>query len=759
MVVKQSSILVLASLGMSILVLSYTYAADNSINLEIASDTSKAFTELEQIFYQAHEQLNEIDVALEELAQAINSKSAKVADKEVVKKYILSLRAFISKLNGDQTLIEATDTNVKILLGANQALIENVSQALSQDFVSPSPIDELLVAQKISDSSGYDLPTIRNILKSCDKELVSLRKSFGLVGLSLINRFAKNLEKIDKGIYLSTITKRLLPYIAASAYYAIVAREGDLPQWQWLRSFNEKVRNLLGLGNKANVKDSEGDGKDGRPKPVPIYNDKFLVVDPRTLFTICPAILMEPIIYRDGKDLWSWSAKQAKRAFAYAKGESFDDGSPIKPSKMMFKDIIGLEHTKQSLAKIVDYFKHKDSFDQMGVVVDRGYLFVGPVDTGKSLVQAVAGEITAELKSQGKTTVCGIYEVHASALLQKEKELKDIIKEGEKSSPCIILIDELDWLATQKSVDPKIWSDLVGGMTGVLRSAKKQVFIIATAQDTAGIDAAIKDQGRLGITLYFDKPSYHERSEFFRKELTDRCIDLADFNIKLLAEQTEGCSSTQLIMVMKRALRLAHAQRQTLREHHIELSINDIIYNVISQVQGLDKAEKQIIAAHYAGKALAHMLLNGRSKLMKVTILPVATQDNIQLQLGALITYKAAHQDTLTTTNDIEKECLIELAGLAAQEILFDHVVSRKLADQSNQQALTYTKQLVFQGASEHDLAKNLREEKLAQAWNLVNRYREQAMTLMEENGDKLSRIAVKLVEKSLLTARELAEL
>ena len=187
----------------------------------------------------------------------------------------------------------------------------------------------------------------------------------------------------------------------------------------------------------------------------------------------------------------------------------------------------------------------------------KAIFLVGPIDTGKMLTQALAGEVTKTLKSKGKATKCSVYEIHASLLLQKE--LKDIVKEAEKSSPCLVVIDELDWLFNQKSVDPKIWSDLVTSMSGTLKSAKKQVFIVGTARNCNNIDMAIKDHGRLGTTIYFDKPNIEERTEFFQKEISDSCVIVDNFDILSYAKQTEGCSQEQLRSVIKGALNIAHS--------------------------------------------------------------------------------------------------------------------------------------------------------------------------------------------------------
>jgi cell division protease FtsH len=462
-----------------------------------------------------------------------------------------------------------------------------------------------------------------------------------------------------------------------------------------------------------------------------------------------------PFVLKDMKDLSGWAGKQTRKTWSGFKGEPFDDGSKVRESKLDFKKVIGMQHVKSELQKVVTYFNKKDVFDRMGIQPEKGYLLVGPLDTGRSLAHALAGEVTAELKKQRKKGICGVYEIHASLLLQKE--LKEIIEEAEKRSPCVLVIDELDWLSKQKSVDPKIWSTLVTTMNGLLKSARKQVFMVATAQDNKSIDAAIKDQGRLGITVHFDTPVQAERLEFFQKELDARCINCADFNLDALAQQTAQCSATQLSCVMKRALANAHAQEESLQQRHIEQSIDQVVYNIVEQESSMSPQEKQIIAAHYAGKAVAHMALKPEVLLSRVTILPVA-HNQTKPEIGALIAYNATDK-LVKTAQDIEHDCIIELAGLEAQKLLFGNLVSTQLAQQVKQQVFAQAKLLAFEGIEEKALPKAVQAERGAHAWQLVMDYTHQAAELLKAYKPKLVTLATHLVQNNTLHANELAQL
>ena len=61
--------------------------------------------------------------------------------------------------------------------------------------------------------------------------------------------------------------------------------------------------------------------------------------------------------------------------------------------KVTFKDVAGIEESKEELEEIIDFLKDPKKFTKMGVRIPKGVLLVGPPGTGKTLLaKAVAGE-------------------------------------------------------------------------------------------------------------------------------------------------------------------------------------------------------------------------------------------------------------------------------------------------------------------------------------------------------------------------------
>lgn len=150
--------------------------------------------------------------------------------------------------------------------------------------------------------------------------------------------------------------------------------------------------------------------------------------------------------------------------------------SSFERPTITFADIVGFYAVKQELREVIDFLRSPQLVQQDM----RSYLYklllIGPTDNSRTLIgQAIAGEAVVPLLSlsipvlfemvsseNGDYTESfgDIHSLHTSRRAEMETVaqsgrhmIHDIFEQGEKISPCIIRIDELDMLASPEMKD------------------------------------------------------------------------------------------------------------------------------------------------------------------------------------------------------------------------------------------------------------------------------------------------------------------
>lgn len=721
-------------------------------------------------------QLNTIEFTLEELSLSVAS-TIKLEDKKALTDHIALLRTFIDNVRKQQIFV-FNEKNLELLVEINKTLIAHVNETLQKELKNITSFKQLTLADGtllantdalVTRSQNLSAPhyyTLMRTIHENDTALTKATRGHQVAGTNAANRFFRTIDYNAQKYGVTRLLKRLIPYGVILTYFTYINDAEDLPR------VLKPLKKIIGgmatppEGNARPVASSVFDrrkytaqhGLLGTPAH---FLRQVVDVKLEPIYTLALGGILGPIIKKDVQDVYQWSVEKSKQVIAKLKGESYEDPSPIKASKLTFKDVIGYDHAKEQLSSVIRYFGAKDEFDRKGAHVDRGYLMVGPLDIGKSIAHALAGEVTTELKKHTQDTdiKCGIYEIHASKLV--DKDLSDIVKEIEALSPLdpvVLLIDDLNWLVNYTNNDPNIWGNVVSTMSSALRGFRKQVIIIATADTSSDIDKRIKNQGRLGTVIYFDAPTAQERKAYLTKELTKRSVLLNHLDLDRLTLLTEQCSYDVLSTVIKNAFALAHNQKETLTQAHMEASIDTTVHGIMAHNQILTPENADVLSTHYAGKALAHMVLKPKETLIKATILPVSTKQ--REVIGALITHMPNRETIARTAQDLEKAAIIELAGIEAQHLLNPALVSQHLVENADKKVLALAKKSVYAGIPDQKaFPKAIQEEKRQAVYTYITKARQKARELVDSYEAVLVSLKHELQTKHTVTAQEIIQL
>ena len=438
--------------------------------------------------------------------------------------------------------------------------------------------------------------------------------------------------------------------------------------------------------------------------------------------------------------------------------------------KLTFKDVAGVEEAEAELGEIIEFLKEPRKFQRLGGRIPKGVLLVGPPGTGKTLLaRAVAGEADVPFFSiSGSDFVEMFVGVGAS-------RVRDLFDQGKKHAPCLIFIDEIDAVGRQRGAGlggghderEQTLNQLLVEMDGF--DSNEGVILIAATNRPDILDSALLRPGRFDRRIVVNMPDVKGREDILGVHV--RKIPLAaDVDLKVLARSTPGfCGADLANLVNEGALIAARLGQDNVMMKDMEYAKDKVLMGVERKSMIISDEEKRNTAFHEAGHALTAALIPEADPIHKVTIIPRG------LALG--LTQQLPLDDRYTYTKDyLEAQLSVLMAGRVAEMMFLNKTttgsandfekaseIARKMVcrwGMSELGPLTFGEQddLIFLG---RDLAVNKNfSEKTAEhideeVKKIIMRCYDRTRELIENNKDKLVRIAELLLEKEAIGSEE----
>lgn len=461
------------------------------------------------------------------------------------------------------------------------------------------------------------------------------------------------------------------------------------------------------------------------------------------------------------------------------RGEKYDGLMPT----ITFDDIVGLEHQKKVLNDVITYILHPERFDRTQTPPERGYLFVGKPGVGKTeLAKAMGGELARQLKALGRSEdEVKFLPVPVTWITQNS--VQELLVQAYFNAPCVIFIDEIDFLKLERySGDSQRLSEFLSLMNGFLDlDPKKQIVIIGATNYSDHLDDALKRYGRFGVHLNFDYPSLNDRKEFLRRSLVKLTFDPADFDLDRIAQETAGCTYEEIRAIVKGVIRKTQTLGVPFTLEAVDQSFDEHVRNIITvDDKIISEAEHHTIATHQAGHALAHILLETRDIVAKVTTRPVTVKlkdegrwkmhekkEEHEKQKPTLYgkTFTYCPQDTLQVKSIQERinDGKVLVAGFAAEHVALHSTHSYHIGNEGDVddklEAYKAALEIALQGLDIRELSKNKQNELRDQAYALVKQWEQEMIALFQQHEDVLNAVISTLLEKRSLSGTELKEI
>ena len=334
-----------------------------------------------------------------------------------------------------------------------------------------------------------------------------------------------------------------------------------------------------------------------------------------------------------------------------------------------FNDVAGIDEAKSELMEVVSFLKDQPRYSRLGARIPKGILLVGPPGTGKTLVaKAVAGEANVPFFSISGSEFVEMFVGVGAA------RVRDLFEQARKSAPCIIFIDELDALGKARGAgafggnDEKeqTLNQLLAELDGF--DTREGVVLLAATNRPEILDPALLRAGRFDRQIVIDRPDRRGRVAILKVHV--KKIQFAtNLDLEAIAGITTGFSGADLANLVNEAAILAT------RRGAEQVSMDDFTAAVERIVVGSERHgrlllphEREVVAHHEMGHALAAATLEGMDPVHKVSIIPRS--------VGALgYTLQRPTEDRfLITLQELKNRMVVLLAGRAAEELIFAEV-------------------------------------------------------------------------------------
>ncbi|MCB5559227.1 ATP-dependent zinc metalloprotease FtsH [Anaerosalibacter bizertensis] len=438
-------------------------------------------------------------------------------------------------------------------------------------------------------------------------------------------------------------------------------------------------------------------------------------------------------------------------------------------ANVTFDDVAGQDEAKESLQEIVDFIKNQEKYTKIGAKLPKGALLVGPPGTGKTLLaKAIAGEAKVPFFSiSGSEFVQMFVGMGAS-------RVRDLFKQAQEKSPCIVFIDEIDAIGKKRDSGgiggnderEQTLNQLLTEMDGF--DSSSGVVILAATNRPEVLDPALLRPGRFDRRIIVDIPDLKGRIKIL--EVHSKDIKLGpDVNLEDIAKATPGAAGSDLAnMVNEAALRAVRFGRNEVMQEDLMESIETVIAGAEKKDRIMSQKEKEAVAYHEAGHAVVAAMLEGTDPVAKITIVPrtmgslgytlqlpekekyLISKEDLQNELGILFGGRSAEEvkfNLVSTgaSNDIEK----------ATEIARNMVTRYGMSEKFGMMGLETASGQYLDGGTNKNYSETTGKEIDDEVLKLIKNGHKTAKKILKDNIELLDSVARKLLEVETISGEE----
>ena len=336
-----------------------------------------------------------------------------------------------------------------------------------------------------------------------------------------------------------------------------------------------------------------------------------------------------------------------------------------------FKDVAGIDESREELVDIVTFLKNKEQYAHMGARMPRGVLLVGDPGTGKTLLaKAIAGEAGVPFFTTSGSEFVEIF-VGVGA-----SRVRSLFKKARSKAPCIIFIDEIDAAGRKRNAgsgggemeQDQTLNQLLVEMDGF--AAAEGVVVLGATNRVDVLDPALTRPGRFDRHVNVPRPDVKGRHSILQVHVKDRRIS-PDVNLMDNAKATPGLVGADLANIVNEAAILAVRNRhESITREDLQEAVEKSLTGGVQQKSRVMKdQERRTIAYHEAGHAVVMHQTPHSDPVYKITIIPRG-------QMGGFTMSLPEQDSLLMSRNQILARITGLMGGRVAEELFCDDITS-----------------------------------------------------------------------------------
>ncbi len=292
------------------------------------------------------------------------------------------------------------------------------------------------------------------------------------------------------------------------------------------------------------------------------------------------------------------------------------------------------------------------------------------------------------------------------------------------------------------------------------------VIVLAATNRPDILDPALLRPGRFDRHVVIDQPDINGRKAILVVHAKGKPLS-KDSDLGIIARQTPGFSGADLAnLINEAAILAARRNRKDVSQKELEDSIDRVIAGPEKKGRVITKKDRELIAYHETGHALAAKMLPNADPVHKISIVARG-------MMGGWTRFLPTEERYLETFERFNDLMVVSLAGRAAEQVAFNELTTgaqndlekvtqiarRMITEFGMSQKLgprTFGKreELVFLGKEIHEqrnYSDKIAEEIDAEVEHLVKDAYAKAVEIMIQNKDRLKFIADFLIEKETI--------